>query len=88
MHPLIGSAAAAAQEPPPLAGAPTPLFHPSTHSQVTEGCASVSFFFFFFLVFQKKDFPLWSQVCPQGPLLQDTLKTVIIISTPIICFLN
>lgn len=48
MHPLIGSSAAAAQEPPTLAGAPTPLFHLLTHSQVTEGCASVSLFFFFF----------------------------------------
>lgn len=57
MHPLIGSAAAAAQEPPTLAGAPTPLFHPSTHSQVTEGCASVSFFFFFFWSSKKKTFP-------------------------------
>lgn len=77
MHPLIGSSAAAAQEPPTLAGAPTPLFHLLTHSQVTEGCASVSLFFFFF-----SPLPLWSQVCSQGPLLQDTLKTVIIISTP------
>ena len=88
MHPLIGSAAAAAQEPLTLAGAPTPLFHPLNSLTGYRGMCFRFLFFFFFLVFQKKDLPLWSQVCFQGPLLQDTLKTVIIISTPIICFLN
>lgn len=75
MHPLIGSSAAAAQEPPTLAGAPTPLFHLLTH-RLQRDVLPFPFFFFF------PPLPLWSQVCSQGPLLQDTLKTVIIISTP------
>lgn len=81
MHPLIGSSAAAAQEPPTLAGAPTPYFTPELTHRLQRDVLPFPFFFFFPL-------PLWSQVCSQGPLLQDTLKTVIIISTPMICFLN
>lgn len=82
MHPLIGSSAAAAQEPPTLAGAPTPYFTPElTHWLQRDVLPFPPLFFF-------SPLPLWSQVCSQGPLLQDTLKTVIIISTPMICFLN
>lgn len=50
MHPLIGSSAAAAQEPPTLAGAPTPLFHLLTH-RLQRDVLPFPFFFFFFLPF-------------------------------------
>lgn len=76
MHPLIGSSAAAAQEPPTSQAPPPPISPLNSLTGYRGMCFRFPFFFFF---------PsLWSQVCSSGPLLQDTLKTVIIISTPMI----
>lgn len=48
MHPLIGSSAAAAQEPPTLAGAPTPYFTPELTHRLQRDVLPFPFFFFFF----------------------------------------
>lgn len=57
MHPLIGSSAAAAQEPPTLAGAPTPYFTPELTHRLQRDVLPFPFFFFFF-----PPFPLVSGV--------------------------